>query len=80
MKITDATGASITGADVTVKFYMPAMAAMGMAAMDMTTKLSEKGGGNYEGSGKLDSGELGRLPSQFKKVARHSPSSSSAST
>ncbi len=56
VKIADAAGAPITGADVTVKFYMPAMPAMGMAAMDMTTKLSDKGNGKYEGSGKLDSG------------------------
>jgi len=46
----------VAGAEVTVKFYMPAMAAMGMAAMDVTTKLSEKSGGLYEGAAKLDSG------------------------
>jgi len=56
VKVADPTGAPVTGAEVTVKFYMPAMTAMGMAAMDMTTKLSEKGNGMYEGNGKLDSG------------------------
>ncbi len=56
VKVTDPTGAAVTGATVTVKFYMPAMQSMGMSAMDMTTKLNEKGNGMYEGSGKLDSG------------------------
>jgi RND family efflux transporter MFP subunit len=56
VKVTDPTGAPVSGADVTVKFYMSAMPAMGMAAMDMTTKLTEKGNGMYEGNGKLGSG------------------------
>ena len=46
----------IVGADVTVTFYMPAMSAMGMAAMNTTTKLADKGNGLYEGSGSLGSG------------------------
>ncbi len=56
VKVADTSGAPVAGAEVTVKFYMPAMAAMGMAAMDMTTKLNDKGNGMYEGTGKLDSG------------------------
>lgn len=56
VKVTDANGAPVTGAEVTVKFYMAGMPSMGMAAMDMTTKLIEKGGGVYEGNGKLESG------------------------
>jgi RND family efflux transporter MFP subunit len=55
-KVIDPKGAAVTGAVVTVKFYMPAMQSMGMSAMDVTTKLNEKGNGLYEGSGKLDSG------------------------
>ncbi len=35
---------------------MAAMPAMGMAAMNTTSKLTEKGGGMYEGSGSLGSG------------------------
>jgi Cu(I)/Ag(I) efflux system membrane fusion protein/cobalt-zinc-cadmium efflux system membrane fusion protein len=35
---------------------MAAMPAMGMAAMNMTTTLVEKGNGLYEGNGSLDSG------------------------
>lgn len=46
----------ITGASVTVTFYMAAMPAMGMAAMNTGTTLTEKGNGLYEGSGSLGSG------------------------
>lgn len=56
VQVTNKSGAPVPGAEVTVKFYMPAMAAMGMAAMDMTTKLNDKANGMYEGTGKLDSG------------------------
>lgn len=56
VKVSDRAGAPVAGAEVAVKFYMPAMAAMGMAAMDMTTKLTDKGSGMYEGAGKLGSG------------------------
>lgn len=56
VKLTGPGNASISGADVTVTFYMPAMPAMGMAAMNTSIKLSEKGGGLYDGTGSLDSG------------------------
>lgn len=56
VNITDANKKPVVGAEVTVKFYMAAMAAMGMAAMDVTTKLNDKGNGMYEGSGNLGSG------------------------
>jgi RND family efflux transporter MFP subunit len=46
----------ITGAEVTVTFYMAAMPAMGMAAMNATTKLTDQGNGLYEGGGSLGSG------------------------
>jgi Cu(I)/Ag(I) efflux system membrane fusion protein/cobalt-zinc-cadmium efflux system membrane fusion protein len=39
-----------------VTFYMAAMPAMGMASMNTTTKLSDKGNGMYEGAGTLGSG------------------------
>jgi RND family efflux transporter MFP subunit len=54
--LTGAGNASIAGADVTVTFYMAAMPAMGMAGMNTTTKLTDKGHGLYEGSGSLGSG------------------------
>jgi RND family efflux transporter MFP subunit len=54
--ITGAGNAPIAGADVTVTFFMAAMPAMGMAAMNTTIKLNDKGNGLYEGSGVLRSG------------------------
>ncbi len=56
VKLTGADGAAITGAQVTVTFFMPAMPAMGMAAMRNVTTLSETGGGLYEGPGDLQMG------------------------
>ena len=41
---------------MTVTFYMAAMPAMGMAAMNTTATLTDKGNGLYEGSGSLGSG------------------------
>ena len=56
VKLTGADGAAITGAQVTVTFFMPAMPAMGMAAMRNVATLSEKGGGLYEGPGEVQMG------------------------
>jgi RND family efflux transporter MFP subunit len=55
VKITNADGSPATGAEVTAGFYMAAMPVMGMAAMNTTAKLNEKGNGLYEGSGSLGS-------------------------
>jgi membrane fusion protein, copper/silver efflux system len=49
-------GTPVTGAEVTVTFFMPAMPAMGMAAMRTALKLNDAGGGLYEGTGELQSG------------------------
>ena len=56
VKLTGTDGAPTTGAEVTVTCYMAAMPAMGMAAMNATAKLTDKGNGLYEGSGSLGSG------------------------
>jgi hypothetical protein len=56
VKLTDASGAPISGAEVSVTFFMPAMPEMGMAAMRTPVTLSDKGNGVYEGSGQLESG------------------------
>ena len=56
VKLTGTDGTPTTGAQVTVTFYMAAMPAMGMAAMNTTSKLTEKGNGLYEGNGSLGSG------------------------
>ncbi len=42
VKLTDKSGAAIAGAQVTVTFYMPAMPAMGMAAMRTVCNLTGK--------------------------------------
>jgi Cu(I)/Ag(I) efflux system membrane fusion protein/cobalt-zinc-cadmium efflux system membrane fusion protein len=56
VRLTGAGNAPVAGAEVTVTFYMAAMPAMGMASMNTTTKLSDKGNGMYEGTGTLGSG------------------------
>jgi len=56
IRLTDASGSPISGAEVSVTFFMPAMPAMGMAAMRTPVALSDKGNGVYEGSGVLGSG------------------------
>ena len=70
VKLTDANGAPVAGAEVTVKFYMPAMTAMGMAAMDVTTKLGDKGNGMYEGNGTLDSGGTWQVTITVQKAGQ----------
>ena len=67
VKITDANGAPISGAEVSVTFSMPAMPAMGMAAMRTQVPLTEKGNGLYEGPGKLDSGGTWQVTILAKK-------------
>jgi RND family efflux transporter MFP subunit len=56
VKVTDTKGAPISGAEVSVTFFMAGMPEMGMAAMRTQATLSEKGPGTYEGSGQLESG------------------------
>ncbi|MFI5058577.1 MAG: efflux RND transporter periplasmic adaptor subunit [Candidatus Acidiferrales bacterium] len=61
VKLTGADGAPVAGAQVSVRSYMPGMPQMGMAAMNVVTPLSEKGGGIYEGQVNLDSGGTWQL-------------------
>ncbi|MGB2678161.1 MAG: efflux RND transporter periplasmic adaptor subunit [Candidatus Acidiferrum sp.] len=56
VRVTASNGSPITGAQISVRSYMPAMPEMGMAAMNVVTPLSEKGKGVYEGQVILDSG------------------------
>jgi hypothetical protein len=67
VKLTDANGAPISGAEVSVTFYMPAMPAMGMAAMRTPVTFSDKGNGLYEGAGQLDSGGTWQVTIVAKK-------------
>jgi RND family efflux transporter MFP subunit len=54
VKLTSADGTLVTGAQVSVRSYLPGMPQMGMAAMNVVMSLSEKGGGVYEGQANLD--------------------------
>ena len=56
IKLADANGSPIAGAEVSVTFSMAAMPAMGMAAVRTPVALSDKGNGLYEGTGVLESG------------------------
>jgi RND family efflux transporter MFP subunit len=56
VKLTGQDGKLITGANVTVTFFMAAMPTMGMASMKTVINASDKGGGMYEGKGDLGSG------------------------
>lgn len=67
VKLTDSSGAPISGAEVSVTFFMPTMPAMGMAAMRTPVTLSEKGAGIYEGPGQLESGGTWQVTIVAKK-------------
>jgi hypothetical protein len=67
VKLTGSNDAAIAGADVTVTFFMPAMPAMGMAAMNTSVHLADKSGGTYEGSGNLGSGGTWQVTVVAKK-------------
>ncbi|MFL6314161.1 MAG: efflux RND transporter periplasmic adaptor subunit [Terriglobales bacterium] len=56
VKLTGANNSPMSGAEVVVTFYMPAMPAMAMAAMNTRVSLADKGNGMYEGKGDLGSG------------------------
>jgi RND family efflux transporter MFP subunit len=56
VSLKDPGGKPLTGARVSVSFYMAPMPAMGMAAMRERADLSERGGGIYEGKVDLPSG------------------------
>src|SRR6266404_2935767 len=70
VKLTDASGAPISGAELSVTFFMPAMPAMGMASMRTPVTLSDKGNGLYEGSGQLESGGTWQVTVVAKKNAK----------
>ena len=56
VKLTSADGKALSGAQVTVRLFVPAMAEMGMAAMNATAQLAEQGNGTYKGEAELGSG------------------------
>jgi len=56
VKLSSADEKPLAGAQVTVTFFMPAMAGMGMAEMRTVLPMEDKGNGLYEASGELGSG------------------------
>jgi Cu(I)/Ag(I) efflux system membrane fusion protein/cobalt-zinc-cadmium efflux system membrane fusion protein len=56
IKLTGADGKPVTGAEVSVTFFMAAMPTMGMAAMRDVATLVDKGAGLYEGPLQLQTG------------------------
>lgn len=67
VKLTGSNGSPISGAEVSVTFFMPAMPAMGMAAMRTPVSLAEKGSGLYEGGVQLQSGGTWQVTILAKK-------------
>lgn len=67
VKLAEAGGSPISGAEVSVTFYMPAMPAMGMAAMRTPVSVADKGNGIYEGPAQLDSGGTWQVTIVAKK-------------
>jgi len=67
VKLTDAAGGGLSGADVSVTFFLPAMPAMGMAAMRTSLTLNDKGNGVYEGSGQLETSGTWQVTIAAKK-------------
>ena len=55
VKLTDPEGKPISGAEVTVSFFMAAMPSMNMPEMKTVIKGMDKGAGMYEGEGDLGS-------------------------
>ena len=56
VKLTTSDGKPLSGAKVTVRFFMPGMPEMGMAEMNETAALTDQGNGTYAGEVELGSG------------------------
>jgi RND family efflux transporter MFP subunit len=56
VKLTSYDGKPLSGARVTVRFFMAGMPEMGMAEMNVTSQLTERGNGVYDGEVELGSG------------------------
>ena len=67
VKVTNDHGAPVSDADVTVATFMPAMPAMGMAAIQNSFRLKNAGNGLYQGSVDLPSGGLWQLTITVKR-------------
>jgi Cu(I)/Ag(I) efflux system membrane fusion protein/cobalt-zinc-cadmium efflux system membrane fusion protein len=70
VRVTGPDGKPIAGAEVSVTFFMAAMPAMGMAAMNTTIKASDQGGGRYTGEGSLDAGGTWQVTVTVRRQGR----------
>ena len=68
--VKDGSGAPITGAQVTVTFFMAAMPAMGMSAMRVSADLKDHGAGAYTGPLTLGSGGTWQVTAVATKDGR----------
>ena len=60
VQLTTAAG-PLSGAQVTVRFFMPGMPAMGMSEMNEVAQMQEEGSGSYRGQVNLGSGGTWRV-------------------
>ncbi|MDQ2834940.1 MAG: efflux RND transporter periplasmic adaptor subunit [Acidobacteriota bacterium] len=70
VKLTGANGEPVAGAQVVVTFFMAAMPAMGMGAMNTTTQLMQRSPGLYDGTGVLESGGTWQVTVTVKQSGR----------
>ena len=70
VKLTGEDGKPVTGAQVSVTFFMPAMPAMGMSAEHASANLTEQGGGFYGGPLELPSGGTFQVTVTVRRGAR----------
>ena len=68
IKLTDENGSPVAGAQVTVTFSMPAMPAMGMAAMRVPSSLTDKGKGCMRVQGSSGVAGPGKSPSSQRRT------------
>ena len=67
VKLTDAEDKPVSGAEVTVTFFMAAMPSMNMPEMKTVIKGEGKGAGMYEGEGELGSGGMWQVTVMAKQ-------------
>lgn len=70
VKVTHPDGKAITGAQVSVTFFLPAMPAMGMSAMRAVATLSESGNGLYEAPVQLAAGGTWQITITIQRNGR----------
>lgn len=70
VKLTDAEDKPVSGAEVTVTFFMAAMPSMNMPEMKTVIKGEGKGAGMYEGEGELGSGGMWQVTVTAKQKGK----------